>query len=129
MGVVRGRATVVKVDLSPSPQAALAGPAPPSGSTAALPEVRVVAVGRLEGERVSRLSPAHQISGLEIPRGLREGAAVKRAHREGFLDGFVVWARSLNGGSFVRDVEAERGKKTNRFFQPARVSSAFCFPP
>lgn len=70
---------------SPPPQVALARAAPSSGTTTTLPEVRVVTVGRLEGEGVSRLPPPHQISRLEIPRGLRERAAVVRAHHKGFL--------------------------------------------
>lgn len=90
---------------SPPPQVALTRAAPSSGTTATLPEVRVVTVGRLEGKGVSRLPPSHQISRLEIPRGLRERAAVVRTHRKGFLKTLSWWRfgrpGTRGGGSSV----------------------------
>jgi len=77
---------ICTIATSPSPQPTPTGSTPAPCTAVALPEVRVVTVSGLEGERIPRLSPAHQIAGLEIPRGFCEGAAMKSAYRKGFLE-------------------------------------------
>lgn len=70
---------------APSSQTTLARPPPFSTPATGRPEVGIVTVGRLEGERVTRLSPTHQIAGFEVPRGPSESAAIHRANPQSFL--------------------------------------------